>query len=332
MSRRLQVQHKANSIDMYYELHVSEQSINKKTISPFLVSNSFFSGHRCFHRALVSSGPKSRARECVGSGVGVDVEDDSRLVPPVQARAWDTTAWGDVPAATNLQVQALGIQLSTVVVLSTMKSDDLVTDDVVSGCESGRDDSRAGEVVADELVSDPVSGGDESGLGDLAPAERAGAEVGAFACIHVSDVQKWISYEVVRTVARGDVVDDWAPVAVRPCVPCKLDQVSSVDIGIELASCCTFVAVDISAANLGRLDKTEILVSRIPTSRLWSVVGVVKPDWVRSFGPNTLHIDTCNIAMGRDGIEKPGNRAEDENGGMHCSEEMGCEEENDPLS
>lgn len=179
-----------------------------------------------------------------------------------------------------------------------------MADDIVSWREFGGDDSRTGEVVADELVSDPVSGGDNGGLGDFVPAERARAEVGAIA------------------VARGNVVDDRALVAVWPCVPCELNQVSSIDIGIEFASGSALVAIYIAAANLRWFYKAEILVERIPTSSLRSVVRVVEPDWVRSFSPSSLHVDACNKAVCGGSIKKPSDCAEYKDRSVHSGEKI----------
>ena len=61
----------------------------------------------------------------------------------------------------------LRVQLRAIDILTTMKSNDLVANDVVARCEFGWNDSRDLEIVRDELVCNPGSWADDGGLGDL---------------------------------------------------------------------------------------------------------------------------------------------------------------------
>jgi len=68
----------------------------------------------------------------------------------------------------------LGIQLRAIHVLPTVKSNDLMTDNVVARSKFGRKDSRDLELVFDQCVCNPSSWADDGGLGDLRPAESTG--------------------------------------------------------------------------------------------------------------------------------------------------------------
>lgn len=126
------------------------------------------------------------------------------------------------------------------------------------------------------------------------------------------------------TVARCNVVDDWALVAVWPSVPCKLNGVSGVDVGVETSGCGTLVAVHVRCANGVRLDETVVLVQSIPACRLGTrVLGVVVPDRVGAVGVGSLHVDSLDEAVGGYGVEEDGDGAEKKRRCVHdryCAE------------
>lgn len=132
------------------------------------------------HHSLVCSSPKSRARVCVGSRVGVDVEKYAWHAPSVKAGASNTAGGRNCAAAADLQVQALHVELGAVVVLTSVESDNLVADDIVTRCELSGNRGRDLETVADESVGDPGTGAraDNRRLRYLGPLQRAGSEGG----------------------------------------------------------------------------------------------------------------------------------------------------------
>jgi len=64
-----------------------------------------------------------------------------------------------------------------------MKSDDLMTDNVVARSKFGRKHSGDLELVFDERVCNPSSWADDGRLGDLGPAESTGGQSGTVACM-----------------------------------------------------------------------------------------------------------------------------------------------------
>ena len=131
---------------------------------------------------LVGRSPKRRAGISVNSRVSIDVENNTGLIPLIKARARNSTSGRNGSASTNLEVEALGIQLRTIVVLAAVQGDDLVADDVVAGSKFGGKNGGGDEVVLDERVGDPGSGGDDGGLADFGPAEGGGGEGRAVTC------------------------------------------------------------------------------------------------------------------------------------------------------
>jgi hypothetical protein len=120
------------------------------------------------------------------------------------------------------------------------------------------------------------------------------------------------------TVARCDVVDDRALVAVGPCVPLKLDRVSGVDVGVETAGRGTLVAVYICGASGCGLDETNVLVQRVPACGLGTTFfREVVPNRIRAVGENPLDVDSFDEAVGGYGVEKDGNGAEEKRGCVH---------------
>jgi Flp pilus assembly protein TadG len=61
---------------------------------------------QALHRPLVGSSPQSRTGEGVGSRVSVDVENDTSIVPLVEASTRHTTGRSNRTATSNLEVQA----------------------------------------------------------------------------------------------------------------------------------------------------------------------------------------------------------------------------------
>lgn len=111
---------------------------------------------RPFHpNSLVRRSPQRRSRNRIAGVASVKVEHDAGVIHLVQARSGNTIRGGDGSATTDLNVQALRIELSAIGVLRAVKSNDLMADDVVTGLQVTRDGGRGGEVVLDEVVGYP---------------------------------------------------------------------------------------------------------------------------------------------------------------------------------
>ena len=150
--------------------------------------------------------------------------------------------------------RTLRVELSAVVALTAVQGNDFVANDIVASLQILGDSSSRGEVGLDKVVGGPCSSAawsDQTSLRDLAPAKSAGSEGGAV------------------TVARSDVVDDGALVAVGPGVPVEGQLGASCDVGVEPGGGRALVAVDVVGAQGSGLDEPKILVQRIPTSSLW---------------------------------------------------------------
>jgi hypothetical protein len=136
-----------------------------------------------------------------------------------------------------------------------VKSDHLVTENVVSWGEGGWDGDGPGHVVGHELIGSPGSWGsgvvDDTLLGDLEELE------GGF--VDGSTV----------TGALGHVVDDWSLVGFWPCVPFHSDGSSSGNGGAQLCVGGISVADDIASAESGWSDETKISGRFGPSNDCW---------------------------------------------------------------
>jgi hypothetical protein len=155
--------------------------MNKKKRSRYsppsvLVSSTPYLRHYRTSISLVCSRPKRWTRVRVRRRVRIDVKHDTRHISLIQTRPSNTTRRSNGAASTDFQVQALRVQLCAIVVLTAVKSDNFVADDVVAWSEFRWQDSGDFEVVLDEGVGDPGSWGDDSGLADLGPFEGGGGE------------------------------------------------------------------------------------------------------------------------------------------------------------
>lgn len=175
--------------------------------SPLILTLSLPQAHRQRLRA-----PQSRAGHGVLAELLVQAEKDTGVLSSVKAGGRDTTGDGRA-AASDLEVDALGVGLGAVGVASGVKGDDLVTEDVAARGEVGGNGEVPREAVGDEVVGGPVTGvgarvqASSGDLGELKSRRVRGGKVGD----------------------GGEVVNDRAMVRVGPGVPLSLGQ-SSFDI------------------------------------------------------------------------------------------------------
>jgi len=168
----------------------------------------------------------------------------------------------------------LGVQLRAIHVLPTVKSNNLMTDNVVARSKFGGKDSGNLELVFDQCVCNPSSWADDSRLRDLGPAESTGGQSGAIACMKqvISKSARWTGSSRWHTVARRDVVDNRPLVTIRPSVPLKLNGIPGVDVSVETSCSGTLVAVHVRCADGCGLDETDVLIQCVPACGLGAAV------------------------------------------------------------
>lgn len=126
---------------------------------------------------LVRTGPNRRSRIRICIKLGIQVENDTRLIPLIQASTSNTSSRSYTTTSTDLQVETLRVQLGTIIILGAVKSNNFVANDVVTSFKVLGNYSRGREVVGEHLVGDPGSGstgGDKAGLRDLGPFKGRG--------------------------------------------------------------------------------------------------------------------------------------------------------------
>lgn len=176
-------------------------------------------------------GDLGRAGDVVGGEGLVDVDEDTRVGLSVQGLA-QGAGGGDSAGARDGQVEALGVVLGTVRVLSRVQSNNLVAPDVVAGGQvlGDLDDPRV--VVGDELRRAPSAGQggvvDEADGGNLEELKGRLVDSGAV------------------SVAACQHVDDWANVGIRPGSPVGLDRVTGSDCSVTASVGGIDVADDVS--------------------------------------------------------------------------------------
>lgn len=87
----------------------------------------------------------------------IQIKFNSRIVLGVERCTGDTTTGGNASGSTDTEVEALHVKLSTVVVLGTVKSNDFVAKDVVTGFQVLGDSGSEGEVIAGHGVGRPLT-------------------------------------------------------------------------------------------------------------------------------------------------------------------------------
>lgn len=153
---------------------------------------------------------QGRTGNLVGKRASVEVEQNTRVVGLVKLSSLDTrrrerTTTGD------LQVEALGIVLSTIGLSCTVKGDDFVTENIVAGFQLGRDLKSPGEAVCDENIGSPSTAlqghVEKTALADLEELER----------VFVNGLA------VAR--AFSEIVNDWTFVTLHAPISIRLERV-----------------------------------------------------------------------------------------------------------
>jgi hypothetical protein len=191
-----------------------------------------------------------RAGDIVRAELSVEVELDTGVLSGVELGEV-TTAESPGAATSDLEVDALGVGLGTVVLASGVKTDDLVSEDVVTGLEVLGDGELPGVTVRDELIGSPAAGvaaRDKALLGDLGPSEASLVDAGEVAA------------------DGGEVLSDGTVVRFGPGVPLQGDNITSSDSDGVADGASALVADDIGSAEGVGLDEAVVLVSSSPAN------------------------------------------------------------------
>ena len=194
-----------------------------------------------------------RAGDIVRAELSVEAELDTGVIRGVELGEVTTAAKSLGATTSDLEVDALGVGLGTVGLASGVKTDDLMSENVVTGLEVLGDGELPGVTVRDELVGGPAAGvaaRDEALLGDLGPSEASLVDAG----------------EV--TADGGKVLGNGTVVRLGPGVPLQGDNITSSDSDGVADGTSALVADDIGSTEGVGLDEAVVLVSSSPANSI----------------------------------------------------------------
>jgi hypothetical protein len=190
------------------------------------------------------------AGDGVAGRVVVEVEDDTLLISSVEAGTSNTLRLSG-SVRLNLKVEALRVVLGTVLLASGVEGDDLVTEDVVTGLDGGRDGNLPGVASSDEIVGGKVATRGHTSLSNLEELEAGLVNLGT----------------AIGT-ARSEVVDDGTLVRLGPGVPLDGDLLAGLDLGGLDSVLGAAVADDVGITEGRGLNETVVGVGGEPGGEL----------------------------------------------------------------
>lgn len=252
----------------------------------------------------------SRAGDGVTGRAVVEIEDNTLLGRLVQLSSEGTLR--ELRAGTrDLEVEALGVVLSTVLLTSGVESNDLVTENVRTGLDVLGNLDEPAVVVGNQLVrgiSTRVTRLDKTSLVDL--EELEGLLVDGL---------------TAGRTARGQHVNDRSLVALGPRVPLDVDLVTGLDLGVALGILSIAVADDVAGAEGIRGDETVIGSGGGPGDEgLWCLVVGSRASIV-AVVDSASNVDRGNVTVGSN-AHGTGNGGEKSLGGerRHLEKKVGC--------
>jgi hypothetical protein len=190
---------------------------------------------------------ESRSRDLVLGGTLVRVEENTGLRVSVELCSQSTLGVVSTRAS-DVNVEALGVVLSTILGTSAVKGDDLVTEYIASSGKSLRDSAGPGVVVLDKIGCSP--GAVESSSIDLHPLEGGRVRLGAL------------------SRALGDVSQDRTDVRLGPVRPLELNGAASLDGERAASRCGLLVAGNIGGTEVARGNEAVVKVLGRPSSNI----------------------------------------------------------------
>jgi hypothetical protein len=190
---------------------------------------------------------ESRSRDLILGGTLVRVEENTGLRVSVELGSQSTLGVVSTRAS-DVDVEALGVVLSTILGTSAVKGDDLVTEDVASSGKSLGDSAGPGVVVLDKIGCSP--GAIESSSIDLNPLEGGRVRLGAL------------------SRALGDVSQDRTDVRLGPVGPLELNGATSLDGERPGSRCGLLVAGNVGGTEVTGGDEAVVEVLGRPSSNI----------------------------------------------------------------
>jgi hypothetical protein len=242
---------------------------------------------------------QSRSRDLVLGVVTVDADLDTRVGGSVELVSRSTLG-GSGTGSGNLDVDALGVVLSTVLLAGRVESDDLVTENVLARGDALGDRHGPGVVVGDELVRSPLAVLEASSVN---LEELKVARLGSGGIVNL-----------------GKVVDDGTDVGLGPGGPRDVELATSGNSSNLCASSGVLVASNLGGIVVhGRVDEAvvEALGAR-PFNDLRRG-GLVLERRVIGSKVFAVNLDGRKMAVGADGGSKGAKDGSGLDGGRHCS-------------
>ncbi|KAI6760445.1 hypothetical protein HG530_009305 [Fusarium avenaceum] len=197
---------------------------------------------------------QSRSGDLVCGGTLVRVEENTRLRVGVELCGQSTLGVVSTRAS-DVDVEALGVVLGTILGASAVKGNDLVTEDVASSGKSLGDGAGPGVVVLDKIGCSP--GAVESSGIDLNPLKGSRVRLGALSS------------------ALGDVSQDRSDVRLGPVRPLELNRTTSLDGERPGSGGSLLVAGNVRGTEVARRDEAVVEVLGRPSSNIGDLATVL---------------------------------------------------------
>lgn len=235
-------------------------------------------------RNVDAAADHGRTGNRVGRERLVDVEEDAGVSLSVQRLAANTSR-ALAATAGNLDVEALGIVLSTVGLAGTVKSNNLVTEDVEARRNVGRDLHHPSISIGNQLIRSPLS--------------RRSRAINESRLVNFEELQAGLvnSLTAIRA-AVGEVVNDRTLVRFWPGIPLDEDIVSGLNDGMALGVGGISVADDIWRAKGSRLNKAVVGVGGSPAGNNRRVGHVRERVDLVTLVRSSIDDNVCDVAMG----------------------------------
>lgn len=173
-----------------------------------------------------------------------------------------------------------------------MQRDDLVAQDVVARLDVGRDLDEPREAIRHHHIVRPVTGAGRATGGDFSRS------------IDLEELESGLVDSLTRAIAWRQIVEDWAMVRVRPCVPGKRDGVAGRNTSMAASWFGVPMAYYIWCTEGYGLNVSKVCLCRCPTyhSRWVRLVG--EDCWVVALVGCTIYDNVLDEAVSGNSARK----------------------------
>jgi hypothetical protein len=184
----------------------------------------------------------------------------------------------------------LRVVLGAIGIPGRVQSDNLVTEDVVTGRDAAGDSDSAAVVVADQVVR--------------SPGTRDAAVIDETSLVDLEELQSGLVDGRAVAIAVGQVGDDRAVVRLGPLTPLQLDATTGLDGSRDGTRLSTLVADDVRRGVRRAVNEAQVGSSVRPTNSLGraALVGVLSNEITTVVGTinnSTGHITVASDQSGR---------------------------------